>query len=360
MMPPPPEPPPQEPPAVCSANSEESSEPNDSTASAHEISPGEWAGGLCNETPDYYRITSSGSWEFKLIFDPSMRDITLTEVDESGFVLQEVEGADSFKSLLGSGPSLVKVAAPSDLQALYRVLFSESAGAVQEDVGDFYLVWDNGDRRNTRAQIEESMNELVNNFLNLAFKLPQNIAINFQECGFVNAFYSPDSQEITMCYEMYQEIESAFRSMDPRASNDEVFEATILTWIYILLHEVGHAFVDIYELPITGREEDTADDFSALMVYWGGAPNAIIYASYFWSFNGGNISDDALADEHSLSEQRMYNLLCFLYGADPQNFSYVLEYFPSLETRSVRCPGEFQQKLSSWRFLLESWLMLEL
>ena len=33
----------------------------------------------------------------------------------------------------------------------------------------------------------------------------------------------------------------------------------------IVLHEVGHALVDIHDLPVTGLEEDAVDQFSALI-----------------------------------------------------------------------------------------------
>lgn len=49
----------------------------------------------------------------------------------------------------------------------------------------------------------------------------------------------------------------------PVHSGDDFVEANV---IGILYHELGHAIIDIEEVPIFGQEEDVADVFSILLV----------------------------------------------------------------------------------------------
>jgi Putative metallopeptidase len=62
-----------------------------------------------------------------------------------------------------------------------------------------------------------------------------------------------------------------------------------------------------------------------------------------------------LADEHLLQEQRFYNSLCMIYGSDSAKYQYFVSdgYLP--KERAVRCPGEYQKTVESWKNLLQPW-----
>ena len=49
----------------------------------------------------------------------------------------------------------------------------------------------------------------------------------------------------------------------------------------------------------------------------------------------------ALADVHSLSSQRFFNLLCLAYGSDPSTFAFVKRDLPS--DRAAGCGREFKR-----------------
>ena len=61
-------------------------------------------------------------------------------------------------------------------------------------------------------------------------------------------------------------------------------------------------------------------------------------------------------DEHSLDEQRYYNMVCWIYGSDPENFSDLLKEEGLGEDRADRCPGEYEQISTSWMTLLDPYL----
>jgi len=48
-------------------------------------------------------------------------------------------------------------------------------------------------------------------------------------------------------------------------TEEEFIDANILTIFY---HELGHALIDVMNLPIYGQEEDAADVLSVLMIDW--------------------------------------------------------------------------------------------
>lgn len=126
-------------------------------------------------------------------------------------------------------------------------------------------------------------------------------------------------------------------------------------------HELGHALVDVLELPVLGREEDAADSLSALLTHqiWDEDSATIIVAdtaTAYLMYNDEAESGDYETpywDEHSLDLQRYYNLLCLFYGADPSKRDFVLTDFELPETRAERCESEFYQTETAWSAMLD-------
>jgi len=56
--------------------------------------------------------------------------------------------------------------------------------------------------------------------------------------------------------------------------------------------------------------------------------------------------------EHSLSEQRFYNILCLVYGSNPEKFNFLVEDGDLPEERAEICPSEYERKVNSWDTLL--------
>jgi hypothetical protein len=60
----------------------------------------------------------------------------------------------------------------------------------------------------------------------------------------------------------------------------------------------------------------------------------------------------AFADEHSLGKQRYFNILCWIYGQDPDTHPDLIGPRVLPPNRAERCPGEFQRMVGSWEKLL--------
>lgn len=187
--------------------------------------------------------------------------------------------------------------------------------------------------------------------LNTRFQIPSQITMGAAECGQKNAFYDPQRRVIVLCYEIADDIVQEFRydNLTPEQRDKAVMGAIS----FVLFHEVGHALVDVLDLPITGREEDVADQIATLALA-NSDPMAAYWAAEYWrqkddlgdtgllkGIVGMFRTPDQFADEHSFDEQRFFNVLCWTYGGDPAGRSYLLPLIT--QARAQRCPGEHRR-----------------
>ena len=194
--------------------------------------------------------------------------------------------------------------------------------------------------------------------LNAALALPADIQLRTRDCKEVNAFYDPNDRSVTMCYELMEHFFRTFKStgMDDDKAYGKMNDAVR----FVFLHEIGHALIDQYKLPVAGNEEDAADRCSAyinLKELGEEGLRAVYAAADAFSIESkqSGSSSRSLADEHLLREQRFYNSLCMIYGSDPEKHARIVDngYLP--KERATRCKGEYQRAVDSWINLLAPW-----
>lgn len=205
---------------------------------------------------------------------------------------------------------------------------------------------------------KEKLLERAADGLNQALILPHDIALRARDCGQQNAFYNPDDASVTVCYELMENFFNDFRSngYDDNKAYEMMFDAIR----FVFLHEIGHALIDTYKLPITANEEDAADRCSSyinLEELGNDGVKAVLAAAEAFQIesrqNAGRGRN--MADEHLLQEQRFYNSLCMLYGSNPDKYPMIVEKGFLPKERAVRCPTEYQRTVESWQSLLEPW-----
>ena len=128
--------------------------------------------------------------------------------------------------------------------------------------------------------------------------------------------------------------------------------------IHALYHELGHALINHYRLPVAGLEEDTVDNLSNLLLI-AHTPNgeeltrqaamvfylkskrnqSVVKERYFW-------------DEHRLSKQRYYSMLCQLYGSDPKKHSALIKEKGFSDERAQKCVLEYRRMAQAWGQML--------
>lgn len=211
---------------------------------------------------------------------------------------------------------------------------------------------------------DEHLLEDLADGINQSLKLPYDIPLIGAECGEANAFWSRDDKSVTICYE------DAADALDiyTRAGDSDPAASAINSEIATFYHETGHMVIDLYDLPVTGREEDVADQLSAYILLTPGPdgqldPGSVQavkdFARVFKGYDeqkGGEIDEGALADVHSLDLTRMYNLECWVYGADPEANPDLVGDGLLPDDRADGCQDEYARLSSSWDTLLGPYL----
>jgi hypothetical protein len=233
----------------------------------------------------------------------------------------------------------------------------------QEDVGDF-IVEHKGVKNARYIELdrkvkEEKLLEKAADTLSHSLILPHDIFLRTKDCGGeVNAHYDSADRSITVCYELMEHFHKLFRSdgSSEAEADEKMFDAAR----FAFLHELGHALIDAYRLPITGSEEDAADRCSSYICLEemgeDGIRSVLAAADAFHiESKQSSPTGKDFSDEHLLQQQRFYNTLCMIYGSNTTKYSYFVsrDYLP--ETRAARCPNEYERMAQSWSELLQKW-----
>jgi len=206
-----------------------------------------------------------------------------------------------------------------------------------------------------QTQTLEKLTAVLNRFISV----PGNVPVVAQSCGGVNAYYAPSRREIVICYELLADHGMKLQRKHGRTlDNARLSHVLAAELTFVLLHEVGHAVFDIHRIPVLGREEDAADAFAAfVLLETNGASmlqEAPIYVPLMktpWLIKTLNPAA-VYGDEHSLSEQRLANVVCWGFGKDPQAFSGAVAAIRLPRHRAERCANEYAKMDRDVRGLL--------
>jgi hypothetical protein len=211
-----------------------------------------------------------------------------------------------------------------------------------------------------QAARQEKILEALSEIITVQVKLPRPVTWVMEDCGVANAFYSPKEHSITICNEFTTALGKTFTKMG--LSPEDAVVPVIYTVTFTLFHEVGHMLIHELNLPITGREEDVADQFSAhVFLDWFNVDDettafgqkVVESASRWFAVNKSDVGDlSTFMDEHSLNEQRFLSLLCMLYIKDPDQYASLVSELGFTAARLRTCRTESAQITRSWNTLL--------
>lgn len=241
--------------------------------------------------------------------------------------------------------------------------------ATEPDKGDFlvkYTPVTSGNQKyiqmNENLQREHALEQIADE-LNAALSMPEDVTITFRECGEINAKWQPQDRSINMCFELIEYFAETFK--DDVKNEQELENAIAGATTFTFFHELGHCLVDVMQLPSTGKEEDAVDQLSTyILVDTGGEEGSrmvLIGAMWFWKgFQktqqaGVPLEKLYWADEHSMDGARAYNILCWVFGSNPQKYQGLINN-PLPESRAVRCPQEYARLSTAWLKLLKPYL----
>ena len=188
-------------------------------------------------------------------------------------------------------------------------------------------------------------------------RLPRRLLLQTKGCdGVSNAWY--DGESVTVCYEYIDDIwKNAPNKTTP--AGIAPIDTLIGPVVDVFFHETGHALFDVLQIPLFGREEDAADQFSTyLMLKFekDEARRLILGSAYQYK---GDLSSPTVtmalqkfADEHGTPSQRFYNLLCIAYGSDQKLFADVVDKGFLPKARAEGCEDEFNQAAFAFKRLI--------
>ena len=186
--------------------------------------------------------------------------------------------------------------------------------------------------------------------LNDQYKLPYNVNVSLQECNVANAFYDEATKDLVICYEL---IDIFIEILYPHSGTDEELISQLEDVIYwVFLHELGHVFIDVYNLPLLGGSEEAADQLATIVILKQGPTGVTALESVTITLIETSSAETPINtleywDIHSFNLQRYYDILCFIYGKDPSQFTYLVgEGLPP--DRATTCESEYNKISSSW------------
>ena len=154
------------------------------------------------------------------------------------------------------------------------------------------------------------------------------------------------------------------------SADDYVTGATVLT----LFHEIGHGVVDRYQIPILAAEEEAVDAFAIIEMLEMQALYALtpamneVYDTWWaasldsWvrsAIDRGPLAFDDYQGEHPVDEQRLFDQVCLMYGANPEAYGEFARGYGLDEEYAESCGDVFDFTFNSWIQVLENASALE-
>lgn len=237
------------------------------------------------------------------------------------------------------------------------------------DKGDFKVVYEkpkNPEYRELQQIFKETqlLEETVK-ALNETLALPADITVSLRECGSADVPYEGEKHRISLCYELIDTLSDLF--MADVSSEEDLQQAGIAVagaTLFIFFHQAGHALIHLDGLPVTGGEEEAADQLATIVLLDSGREGekaAMDGASTFLNLEKNPKAQGLLAkmpfwSAHALDQQRFTNIICWIYGKTPADFLDLVEDGTLSEERAAQCPAEYERMAKAWEAPLAPYL----
>ncbi len=169
--------------------------------------------------------------------------------------------------------------------------------------------------------------------MNKRFILPYDLSVSAADCD-AAAYYSYKSKSIVICSSTLDYLSRyAYRAEDLEAIDKNIR--------FILYHEAAHMLIDVYSIPVIGREESAADTFAIMTMLEYDGYESIEHVIRFYDM----VREDRYIitpasvkywDEHMLFAQTYYDMLCLTYGKYD-----IVSYRELLHDRAESCRYEY-------------------
>ncbi|HWE19483.1 MAG TPA: DUF4344 domain-containing metallopeptidase [Hyphomicrobiaceae bacterium] len=188
------------------------------------------------------------------------------------------------------------------------------------------------------------------------FRLPRRVLLKVEGCDGVSNAYS-GNDAVTVCYEYLDEV---WRNVPNDTTPEGVAPVDALAGplVDVFFHEFGHVVFYLFQVPVFGREEDAADQFSAyLMLHFGPDEARRLIAGTAYQFKNDlkpevTVQLKDFSDTHGAPAARFYNLLCIAFGANGDLFADVVRKGFLPVERAIGCEDEYHQLARAFKTLI--------
>ena len=193
-----------------------------------------------------------------------------------------------------------------------------------------FVVWyakpRDADEKLLVSLIKASALDKVTALLSQALIIPKKVTIAVKG-GDAGPYYNPDTHVIVLNHPFSALGLKVFKAEYPKISDYDLGVAFASLEYFVLFHEIGHALVDLWSIPVLGREEDAVDAFSTIFMttYVPNGGQIALWGADFFDFLGRNKAR---------------------YGSNPTKYRGLEQVIP--HSRLVRCPSEYAQLKKSW------------
>lgn len=205
--------------------------------------------------------------------------------------------------------------------------------------------------------------EQVADWVNKSVALPHDMVVKVTDKvppGVTDAVTQPDGRTIYVPPPFLTQIEGVLSNVVKTVKRPALFpearfnadDLTALSTQFIFGHEMGHALQRQLLLPNLGLEEDAADGFASFYTVNEVGPGPSLATAILFdelAREEGKLTLEGLSSDHPVTQQRVFNFLCYLEGSDPRRFRGPLVgagYLP--KTRAPLCPQAWAMLDFGW------------
>jgi hypothetical protein len=186
---------------------------------------------------------------------------------------------------------------------------------------------------------------------------------------FIGLAGSPSAQPQPIQFDLFRSrIEDAVRALGnqprfksiPFERREELAEFVSGNMLFVLLHELAHTAVSELDLPVLGKKEDAADSFAALTlinIKSSFSDRVLTQAAKGWFMADRRDRKEkepvVYYDEHGLNQQRAFQIVCYMVGADPVRFKDLAAETKLPKDRQESCADDFRDAAKSWGAVLQ-------
>src|SRR5215467_9297129 len=186
---------------------------------------------------------------------------------------------------------------------------------------------------------------------------------------FIGLAGSPWAQPQPIQFDLFRSrIEDAVRALGnqprfksiPFERRQELAEFVSGNMLFVLLHELAHTAVSELDLPVLGKKEDAADSFAALTlinIKTSFSDRVLTQAAKGWFMAERRDRKEkepvVYYDEHGLNQQRAFQIVCYMVGADPIRFKDLAAETKLPKDRQQSCSEDYRKAAKSWGVLLQ-------